>query len=108
MRFVSYNLLDYGLDTSSEGRAHRHRVHEVIRELRPDVPAVRELRAHTQQSRHPEFVCRCRWDCGSHDRRNRQADREPGEVRYAGGLTVAAVTLGAPQPSTAGHWPVGK
>lgn len=43
IRFVSYNLLDYGLSDTTEATARYERVHEVIRNLGADVVAVQEI-----------------------------------------------------------------
>ncbi|CUU60928.1 Exonuclease III [Parafrankia irregularis] len=45
------------------------------------------------------------WGYDEHGRRWHRADREPGEVLYAGGLTDAAVVLDRPWEATVGHWP---
>jgi len=44
-KFLSYNLLDYGLSDSAQELARRERLHTVIRQRDPDVLAVQELRA---------------------------------------------------------------
>ncbi|SBW27851.1 hypothetical protein FDG2_5455 [Candidatus Protofrankia californiensis] len=44
------------------------------------------------------------WGYDEQGRRWHRADREPGEVLYAGGLADAAVVLDRPWESTVGHW----
>lgn len=44
------------------------------------------------------------WGYDEQGRRWHRADREPGEVLYAGGLADAAVVLDQPWEATVGHW----
>lgn len=56
---------------------------------------------------HGDLVYQAKWEYDSEGRRRWWADREPGEVLYAGGLRDAAAALNAPWQTTVGHWPEG-
>jgi len=45
VRFLSYNVLDYGLSSSADELKRRERVHQVIKSTAADVVAIQELRA---------------------------------------------------------------
>lgn len=44
IRFMTYNLLNYGWDSSASELARREKLHQIIREADPDVLAVQEIR----------------------------------------------------------------
>jgi endonuclease/exonuclease/phosphatase family metal-dependent hydrolase len=50
-----------------------------------------------------DMIYQCRWDYDEHGRRRPQADREPGDVLWAGGLHDAAAVTGATWQPTTGH-----
>jgi endonuclease/exonuclease/phosphatase family metal-dependent hydrolase len=52
-----------------------------------------------------DMIYQTTWTYDADGRRRHQADREPGEVLYAGGLRDAAAALDAPWQPTTGHWP---
>jgi endonuclease/exonuclease/phosphatase family metal-dependent hydrolase len=52
-----------------------------------------------------DLVYQCQWDYDEQGRRRHWADREPGDVLWAGGLHDAAVVTGAPWQPTTGHHP---
>lgn len=56
---------------------------------------------------HGDLVYQTTWDYDDDGQRRWRADREPGEVLYAGGLRDAAAALNAPWQTTVGHWPEG-
>lgn len=56
---------------------------------------------------HDDLVYQTRWEYDHNGRRRWWADREPGEVLYAGGLRDVAAALDAPWQTTVGHWPEG-
>jgi endonuclease/exonuclease/phosphatase family metal-dependent hydrolase len=49
------------------------------------------------------MIYQCEWDYDSRGRRRHWADRQPGEVLWAGGLYDAAAALRAPWQATVGH-----
>ncbi|MGO9079761.1 MAG: endonuclease/exonuclease/phosphatase family protein [Streptosporangiaceae bacterium] len=51
------------------------------------------------------MVYQCEWDYDEHGRRRHWADRQPGDVLWAGGLHDAAAALRAPWQPTTGHHP---
>jgi endonuclease/exonuclease/phosphatase family metal-dependent hydrolase len=53
---------------------------------------------------YPDLVYQTVWGYDEHGRRWHRADREPGEVLYAGGLRDAAAVLDQPWEPTVGHW----
>jgi endonuclease/exonuclease/phosphatase family metal-dependent hydrolase len=53
---------------------------------------------------YPNLVHQTVWGYDEQGRRWHRADREPGEVLYAGGLADAAVLLDRPWEATVGHW----
>jgi endonuclease/exonuclease/phosphatase family metal-dependent hydrolase len=52
-----------------------------------------------------DMIYQCRWDYDEHGRRQPRADREPGDVLWAGGLHDAAAVTGAAWQPTTGHHP---
>jgi len=52
-----------------------------------------------------DLIYQCRWDYDEHGRRRPRADREPGDVLWAGGLHDAAAVTGATWQPTTGHHP---
>uniref|UniRef100_UPI003F498B93 hypothetical protein n=1 Tax=Amycolatopsis sp. CA-096443 TaxID=3239919 RepID=UPI003F498B93 len=56
---------------------------------------------------HGDLVYQAKWEYDDTGQRRWQADREPGEVLYAGGLRDVAAALDAPWQTTVGHWPEG-
>jgi endonuclease/exonuclease/phosphatase family metal-dependent hydrolase len=52
-----------------------------------------------------DLIYQCQWDYDEHGRRRHWADREPGDVLWAGGLHDAAAVTGAAWQPTAGHHP---
>lgn len=53
---------------------------------------------------HDDLVYQTRWETDANGVRRWWADREPGEVLYAGGLRDVAAALEAPWQTTVGHW----
>ncbi|GAA2783266.1 endonuclease/exonuclease/phosphatase family protein [Saccharopolyspora taberi] len=56
---------------------------------------------------HGDLVYQTKWEYNDVGERRWWADREPGEVLYAGGLRDVAAALNAPWKTTVGHWPTG-
>jgi endonuclease/exonuclease/phosphatase family metal-dependent hydrolase len=54
---------------------------------------------------HGDLVYQTTWAYDGNGERSWAADREPGEVLYAGGLRDVAAALGVPWEPTTGHWP---
>jgi endonuclease/exonuclease/phosphatase family protein len=52
-----------------------------------------------------DLIYQCQWDYDEQGRRTHRADREPGDVLWAGGLHDAAAVTGAPWQPTTGHHP---
>jgi endonuclease/exonuclease/phosphatase family metal-dependent hydrolase len=52
-----------------------------------------------------DLIYQCQWDYDEQGRRRHWADREPGDVLWAGGLHDAAAAIGATWQPTAGHHP---
>ncbi len=52
-----------------------------------------------------DLIYQCQWDYDERGQRRHWADREPGDVLWAGGLHDAAAVIGAPWQPTAGHHP---
>jgi endonuclease/exonuclease/phosphatase family metal-dependent hydrolase len=52
-----------------------------------------------------DLIYQCQWDYDQQGRRRHWADREPGDVLWAGGLHDAAAVTGAAWQPTAGHHP---
>jgi endonuclease/exonuclease/phosphatase family metal-dependent hydrolase len=52
-----------------------------------------------------DLIYQCQWDYDEQGRRRHWADREPGDVLWAGGLHDAAAVTGAAWQPTAGHHP---
>jgi endonuclease/exonuclease/phosphatase family metal-dependent hydrolase len=52
-----------------------------------------------------DLIYQCQWDYDEQGRRRHRADREPGDVLWAGGLHDAAAVTGAAWQPTAGHHP---
>jgi endonuclease/exonuclease/phosphatase family metal-dependent hydrolase len=52
-----------------------------------------------------DLIYQCQWDYDEQGRRRHWADREPGDVLWAGGLHDAAAAVGAAWQPTAGHHP---
>jgi endonuclease/exonuclease/phosphatase family metal-dependent hydrolase len=52
-----------------------------------------------------DLIYQCQWDYDEHGRRRHWADREPGDVLWAGGLHDAAAAVGAVWQPTVGHHP---
>ena len=52
-----------------------------------------------------DMIYQCQWDYDDHGRRRPRADREAGDVLWAGGLHDAAAVTGAAWQPTAGHHP---
>jgi endonuclease/exonuclease/phosphatase family metal-dependent hydrolase len=52
-----------------------------------------------------DLIYQCQWDYDEQGRRRHWADREPGDVLWAGGLHDAAAASGAAWQATAGHHP---
>ena len=52
-----------------------------------------------------DLVYQCQWDYDERGRRRHWADRQPGDVLWAGGLHDAAAVTGAGWQPTAGHHP---
>jgi endonuclease/exonuclease/phosphatase family metal-dependent hydrolase len=53
----------------------------------------------------PDLISQTTWAYDEHGHRIHVADREPGEVLWAGGLHDTAAALDAPWTPTVGHWP---
>jgi endonuclease/exonuclease/phosphatase family metal-dependent hydrolase len=52
-----------------------------------------------------DLIYQCQWDYDEQGRRRHRADREPGDVLWAGGLHDAAAVTGAAWQPTTGHHP---
>src|SRR5690242_9968273 len=52
-----------------------------------------------------DLIYQCQWDYDEQGRRRHQADREPGDVLWTGGLHDAAAVTGAAWQPTTGHHP---
>jgi len=52
-----------------------------------------------------DLIYQCQWDYDEQGQRRHRADREPGDVLWAGGLHDAAAVTGAAWQPTAGHHP---
>ena len=52
-----------------------------------------------------DLIYQCQWDYDEQGRRRHRADREPGDVLWAGGLHDAAAVTGAAWQATTGHHP---
>ena len=52
-----------------------------------------------------DLIYQCQWTYDEHGRRAHRADREAGDVLWAGGLHDAAAVTGAPWQPTTGHHP---
>jgi endonuclease/exonuclease/phosphatase family metal-dependent hydrolase len=52
-----------------------------------------------------DLIYQCQWDYDEQGQRRHQADREPGDVLWAGGLHDAAAVTGAAWQPTTGHHP---
>lgn len=65
------------------------------------------VNADGQRRWHGDLVYQARWEYDAVGERRWWADREPGDVLYAGGLRDAAAALNAPWKTTVGHWPEG-
>lgn len=52
-----------------------------------------------------DLIYQCQWEYDEQGRRRHWADREPGDVLWAGGLHDVAAVTGAPWQPTAGHHP---
>ena len=52
-----------------------------------------------------DLIYQCQWDYDERGRRRHWADRQPGDVLWAGGLHDAAALIGADSHPTTGHHP---